>query len=135
MRMTGPQVDTIRSGAAHVDETEQLASGHSDPRQSTPEEIEDTTTGTVLADLTLSMFAQGSTIRVRIGNAHNSSEFYEAPYDSADAANTAMPDAGILIKDQIDDISQPAGTGIALRGLTVEQLLEAGLKRHGTSTL
>jgi hypothetical protein len=133
--MPNPTDDNIRSGASHVDETEQLASGLSDPRHNAQEEIEDPTRKTALADLTLSMFTQGSSVRVRVGNAHNSSEFYESSYDSADAANNAMLDAGILTKDQVQNLSQPAGTGILVSGITVEQLLGSGLKRHGTSTL
>jgi hypothetical protein len=133
--MTNPIDDNIRSGASHVDETEQLASGLSDPRQNAQEEIEDPTRKTALADLTLSMFTQGSSIRVRVGNVHNSSEFYESSFDSADAANNAMLDAGILTKAQVRNLSQPAGTGIPVSGITVEQLVRSGLKRHGTSTL
>jgi hypothetical protein len=133
--MTNPLDDNIRSGASHVDETEQLASGLSDPRQNPQEEIEDPTRETALADLTLSMFRQGSSIRVRVGNAHNSSEFYESSYDSADAANNAMLDAGILTKDQVSSIFEPTGTGILVSGVTTEQLVRSGLKRHGTSTL
>jgi hypothetical protein len=133
--MTNPLDDNIRSGASHVDETEQLASGLSDPRQNPQEEIEDPTRETALADLTLSMFRQGSSIRVRVGNPHNSSEFYESSYDSADAANNAMLDAGILTEDQVPNISEPTGTGILVSGVTTEQLVRSGLKRHGTSTL
>jgi hypothetical protein len=133
--MANPIDENIRSGASHVEETEQLASGLSDPRQNAQEEIEDPTLETALADLTLSMFTQGSSTRVRVGNAHNSSEFYESSYDSADAANNAMLDGGILTNDQVPNISQPSGTGIVLRGITVEQLVSSGLKRHGTSTL
>ena len=133
--MTNPMEEDLRSGASHVDETEQLASGLSDPRQNLQEELEGPTIETALADLTLSMFTQGSATRVRVGNAHNSSEFYESSYDSADAANSAMLDAGILTSKQVPDVSQPAGTGILVSGITVEQLLASGLKRHGTSTL
>jgi hypothetical protein len=133
--MTNPIEESIRSGAAHVEETEQLASGLSDPRQNEFEEIEDPATETALADLTLSMFTQGSSTRVRVGNAHNSSEFYENSYETADAANTAMLDAGILTKTQVKNISEPAGTGIPVEGITVEKLLASGLKRHGTATL
>ena len=133
--MTNRQEDDIRSGASRVEETEQSASGLSDPRQSSQEPIEGATGETALAELTLSMFTQGSSTRVRVGNAHNSSEFYEASYDSADAANTAMLDAGILTDGQVSAISEPAGTGIPVSGITVEQLMESGLKRHETSTL
>ena len=133
--MADPTEESIRSGASHVEETEQLASGLSDPRANPQEDIEDPTLETALADLTLSMFTQGSSTRVRVGNAHNSSEFYEASYESADAANNAMVDEGILTRHQIPNLSKPAGTGIQLTDITVEQLLAAGLKRHGTSTL
>jgi hypothetical protein len=133
--MTNPLDDTIRSGAAHVDETEQMASGLSAQRHNAQEDIESSTPETALANLSLSMFTQGSSIRVRVGNAHNSSEFYEASYDSADAANNAMLDAGILTKKQVPNVSHPAGTGIAVSDVTVEQLVGAGLKRHGASTL
>ena len=133
--MTNPLEEEIRSGASHVEETEQLASGLSDARANEHEDIEDLTGETALADLTLSMFTQGSSTRVRVGNAHNSSEFYESSYESADVANNAMLDAGILTKKQVPKISEPAGTGILVSGITAEQLLAAGLKRHGTSTL
>jgi hypothetical protein len=133
--MTNPSEESLRAGASHVDEAEQMASGLSNPRQSTHEEIESLTSETSLADLTLSMFSQGSSIRVRVGNSHNSSELYESSYDSADAANSAMLEAGILTNDQVPDSSKPAGTGIPVSGITVEQLLASGLKRHGTSTL
>ena len=130
-----PIDENIRSGAARVEETEQLASGLSNPRENVREEIEDPTLETALEDLTLSMFAQGSSTRVRVGNAHNSSEFFEASYETADEANNAMLDGGILASDQIPDMAKPAGTGIVLSGVTVEELLASGLKRHGTSTL
>ena len=54
---------------------------------------------------------------------------------SAEDANTAMLDAGILTPDQVADVTKPVGTGIALTGITVEQLEAAGLKRHGASTI
>ena len=46
-----------------------------------------------------------------------------------------MLDAGILTSGQVPDLNAPAGTGIALENITVQQLEAAGLKRHGTSTL
>ncbi len=90
---------------------------------------------TALAEMTLSMFVQGSSTRVRVGNRHNASELYEFAFDSADAANTAMLDAGVLTRAQVAEMSEPAGTGISLSGITVEQLEAAGLKRKGASTL
>ncbi len=90
---------------------------------------------TELPHLTLSMFPSGSSIRVRIGNPHAPSELYECVYESADEANTAMLDGGILQKDQIADMAQPAGVGIELPTLTAQQLESAGLKRHGGGNL
>jgi hypothetical protein len=55
--------------------------------------------------------------------------------ESIDEANTAMVDGGILTSDQIPDMSQPAGSGIPLHDISVEQLTAAGLKRHLASTL
>lgn len=131
----------IRSGAAHIEETDHLAAGLTVPAGSSTENlaledrVDEPMLKTELADLTLSMFTQGASTRVRVGNPHNSSELYEYAFDSADEANNAMLDGGILTHDQIPDISQPSGTGIPLTGITVEQLEAAGLKRHGASTI
>ncbi len=131
----------IRSGAAHIEETDHLAASLTVPRDSSTEDlaledrINEPMLKTELADLTLSMFTQGASTRVRVGNPHNSSELYEYAFDSADEANNAMLDGGILTRDQVPDISQPSGTGIPLTGITVEQLEAAGLKRHGASTI
>ena len=46
-----------------------------------------------------------------------------------------MLDARILSRAQVAEMSEPAGTGIPLSGITVEQLEAAGLKRKGASTL
>jgi hypothetical protein len=140
LRMTTPNDPTIRSGAARVEETEYLAAGLTVPRDSSPagsslDESGSQTLETELTDLTLSMLTQGSSTRVRVGNPRNSSELYEYAYDSADEANTAMLDGGILTPDQVADLSRPAGTGIPLAGVTVEQLEAAGLKRRATTTL
>ena len=140
--MTKPDDDkAIRSGAAHIDESAYLAAGLTVPRQDIGENLplEDRVSEpmlkTSLEDLTLSMFTQGASTRVRVGNPHNASELYEYAFDSADEANTAMLDGGILQKEQIADMAQPAGTGIELTGITVEQLEAAGLKRKGASTI
>ena len=143
--MTKSTDPLIRSGAAHVEEEAELAAGQSAPREDSYENraLEDRVAEqdgtpmlkTELADLTLSMFTQGGSTRVRVGNPHNASELYEYAFESADEANTAMLDAGILQPDQVADMAQPAGTGIALTGITAQQLEGAGLKRRGASTI
>ena len=74
-----------------------------------------------LADLTLSMLTQCSSTRLRVGNPRNASEFYEYAFDSVDEANTAMLDDRILTSDQVSDLSKPAGPGISVTGVTVQQ--------------
>jgi hypothetical protein len=137
--MTSPNDPAIRSGAARVEETEHLAAGLAVPRGSAEEadvnEFNTETPEPELADLTLSMFTQGSSTRVRVGNSRNASELYEHAFNSVDEANNAMLDNGILTSDQVPDPSKPAGTGIPVTGVTVEQLEAAGLKRRATSTL
>ena len=90
---------------------------------------------TSLGAMTLSMFEKGQYVRVRVGSAHNATELYEHAYDSADEANTALIQAGILTKDQVPDSLKLAGTGIQLTDVSAEQLEEAGLKRHLSSNL
>ncbi len=144
--MTTPSDPETQAGAAKVDETERAAAGLSAPVVGSGENraledrvVEDGVAEpmlkTELADMTLSMFTQGASTRVRVGNPHNSSELYEYAFESADAANTAMVDAGILRRDQVANFGEPAGTGIVLEGVTVEQLEGAGLKRKGASTI
>jgi hypothetical protein len=137
--MTSPNDPAIRSGAARVEEAEHLAAGLTVPRGSPAEadvnEFNTETPEPELADLTLSMFTQGSSTRVRVGNSRNASELYEHAFNSVDEANNAMLDNGILTSDQVPDPSKPAGTGIPVTGVTVEQLKAAGLKRRAASTL
>ena len=139
--MTINQNEAIASGARRVEESQHLAAGLTPPKDRSIQEREpeDGTDNqpvkTVLGELTLSMFQQGQAVRVRVGNPHNSSELYEFAYASADEANSALLDAGILSPDQVPDPAQLAGTGITLSGISVQQLEEAGLKRHGSSTL
>lgn len=140
--MTKQDDQAILSGANRVEETEHLASGLSEPTDLSAMELapEDRKHGdpdlkTALADLTLSMFSQGSSVRVRVGNPHNASELYEQVYPSAEEANAAMLDGGILTPRQVPDPLQVAGAGIPLKGITVEQLEASGLKRHGASTI
>ena len=137
--MTKQDDAAIQSGALKVEETEHMAAGLSEPRDISAKEVaEEDGSGaplkTALGEMTLSMFVQGGSVRVRVGNAHNASELYEGVFDSADEANSAMLDAGILTASQVPDVAEPAGTGIALVGITVQQLEEAGLKRHGVQT-
>ncbi len=133
--------DAIRSGAQHVEETEHLAAGLSQPRDLSAKEVapedgsEVANLKTALAHLTLSMFTQGGSTRVRIGNPHNASELYEQVYGSPDEANTAMLDGGILTQEQVPNPTRLAGASIPLTGITVEQIEAAGLKRHGASTI
>ncbi len=139
--MTNSADDAIRSGAQHVDETEQLTAGYSAPRdvsalESEPEErLGQPPIETELPNVTLSMFEQGKQVRVRVGNAHNASELYEQIYASAEDANAAMIDGDILSADQVPDTTEVAGTGITLTGITTEKLTAAGLKRRGGDTL
>lgn len=90
---------------------------------------------TPLGNMTLSMFAKGQFVRVRVGAAHNATELYEHAYASADEANTALLEAGILTEDQVPDPLQVVGTGIQLNDVTAEQLEHAGLKKHLSSSL
>lgn len=90
---------------------------------------------TPLGGMTLSMFEKGQYVRVRVGSAHNATELYEHAYTSADEANTALLEAGILTTDQVPDTSRLAGTGIQLSEVSAEQLEDAGLKRHLSSNL
>ena len=132
LRMTNDK-QAIDSGARQVEEREHLGAGETMPKDVAAEEvtIDEEPLKTELGELTLAMFEQGQSVRVRVGNAHNSSEMYEKAFDSADEANAALLDAGIVKKA----ITPEAGKSVVLTGLTVEQLEEAGLKRHGTSTL
>ena len=138
--MTNSKDPAIRSGAAHVEETEHLAAGLTVPRDTSAAELDINQFNTAtpepeLADLTLSMLTQGSSTRVRVGNPRNASELYEYAFDSVDQANTAMLDNRILTSDQVSDLSKPAGSGIPVTGVTVQQLVAAGLKRRATSTI
>ena len=139
--MTKQADDAIRSGAKHVDQTEQLSGGYSAPRDITAIELEpEERVGqppikTELPNVTLSMFEQGKQIRIRVGNAHNASELYEQIYASAEEANAAMLEGHILSTDQVADLTKVVGTGITLTGITIEKLTASGLKRRGGDTL
>lgn len=129
----------IESGARQVEAAEHMTAGLTEQNDLSVEEQTDAGLGgpveTMLGELTLSMFQQGQSVRVRVGSATASSELYEYAYESADEANTALLDAGILQPEQVPDVTQVAGTGIHVSGLSAEQLVRAGLKRHLVSTL
>lgn len=139
--MTTQADQAIQSGARHVDETAHLAAGITQPEDISAAEItvedgsEVPDLQTQLGDLTLSMFVQGASTRVRVGNALNASELYERAFETTEEANSALLDAQVLTPQQVPDTGKLAGTGIALSGITVEQLEAAGLKRHGASTI
>ena len=46
-----------------------------------------------------------------------------------------MLEGDILSKEQVPDLNQLAGTGVALFDITTEKLVAAGLKRRGGDTL
>ena len=139
---TNQSDQALTSGAEQVEESEHLAASLESPADPSIDEVEEQNgpeggapLKTALAELSLRMFKQGASTRVRVGNAHNSSELYEFAFGSTDEANNAMLDAGILTPEQVPDPSALAGTSIPLNNITVQQLEAAGLKRHGSSTL
>ena len=131
----------IESGARQVEAAEHMTAGLTEQADLSIEEREPEEglaggpVETLLGELTLSMFQQGQSVRVRAGSATAPSELYEAVYESADEANTALLEANILTPEQVPDVTQVAGTGILVSGLSAEQLKAAGLKRHQVSTL
>ncbi len=136
----------IASGAKHVEEVDHMEAGLETPGDLAAGDsnlvshvdAEHLTAGqsdTMLGEAVLSMLQQGSSVQVRIGSPTNTSELYEGRYESADEANTAMLDAGILKPDQVSDTNAVAGTGIHLTGLSSQQLQDAGLQRKNNSTM
>ena len=131
----------IESGARQVEAAEHMNAGLTEQRDLSADErqpddgLEGSPVETMLGELTLSMFQQGQSVRVRVGSATAPSELYEFAYESADEANTALLDEGILEASQVPDVSKPAGTGISISGISAEQLQRAGLKRQRVSTL
>lgn len=109
---------------------EQAEAGESSASPEALQDLAGTSVSTPLGSMTLSMFEKGQYVRVRIGSAHNATELYEHAFESADEANTALLDAGILTKEQVTDSAKVVGTGVVIEGVTAEQLEHAGLKRH-----
>lgn len=122
------QVRTVQSGERSI--ASEILGSHEDATKTDEPPV-----STALGDMTLSMFAKGQYVRVRVGAAHNATELYEHAYESAEEANAALLDAGILTAEQVPDSAQVAGTGIAVHGVTAEQLESAGLKRHLSGSL
>lgn len=114
---------------------EQAEAGASSASPEALMDLAATSVSTPLGNMTLSMFEKGQYVRVRVGSAHNATELYEYAFESADEANTALLDAGILTREQVPDPSKVMGTGIALEGVTAEQLEHARLKRHLSGSL
>lgn len=123
----------IDSGARQVEATEHLSSGLTEPQNIgvNEGEVENGPVATMLGDLSLSMFQQGSTVHVRVGNASAMSEMFEGIFEDANEANTALLDEGILSADRVPDRDQLLGTGVPVSGVSSEQLLRAGLKQKG----
>ena len=139
--MTKEQRQAVESGARQVDQRQQMAAGYETPKDVSVAEREPEAglpggpVKTEMGTMQLSMFAQNGQVRVRVGDAHNGSEMWEGIFGTAEEANAALVDAGVLAKEQVKDSTEVVGTGVVLDGLTVEQLEEAGLKRHGVATL
>ncbi len=136
----------IASGAKRVEETEHMQAGLETPadlatgnhNMVSHVDAEHLTAGqsdTTLGEVVFGMFQHGSSVQVRIGSPTNTAELYEGMYESADEANTAMLDAGILRADQVSSTDKLAGTGIHLKGLSSQQLQDAGLSRKSNSTM
>ena len=131
----------IASGAKRVEELDHMQAGLETPSDLSAGErpVQDSLTAgksnTLLGEVTLAMFQQGSSVHVRVGSPTNSSELYEGTFDSADEANTAMVEANILRSDQIADTTKVVGTGIHISGLSSQQLENAGLQRKVNATM
>ncbi len=141
MALTKEQMKAVASGAKKVDETQQMAAGYETEKDESIEERhpEDNLPGgnpkTELGGMQLSMFQKGANVRVRVGDAHNGSEMWEGVFPTAEEANEALVSAGVLTREQVGDGTEVVGTGVQLEGVTAEELEEAGLQRHGVSTL
>ena len=118
----------MKSGERSI--ASEILGSHEDTQETAEPQI-----GTALGNMMLSMFAKGQYVRVRVGAVHNATELYEHAYESAEEANAAMLDAGILTAEQVPDSGRVAGTAIEVHGLTAEQLESAGLKRHLSGSL
>lgn len=136
----------IASGARRVEETEHMAAGLETPGDLAARDLnmvshvdaEKLTAGpsdTPLGEAVLGMFQKGNSVQVRIGSPTNSAELYEGTFDSAEDANAALIDAGILQQSQIANPADLAGTGIHVTGLTTHQLEGAGIKRKSNPTI
>ena len=134
--MSNSQDEAIVSGARHVEETEHLASGleQSVTVQDGENGIEEGPVDTELRDLTLSMFQTGDQIRVRVGSPYNPANSYEGVFDTAEDANNALLEAGVIEPGQVSQRTEMLGTGIKLSTTTAEKLVAAGLQRNHNAT-
>lgn len=123
----------IDSGARQVEAAEHMNSGLTEPHNIGVDEgeVENGPAETMLGELSLSMFQQGASVRVRAGNAQAMSEVFEGVYESAEDANRSLLEEGILLADQVPDATAVVGTGVTISGVSVEQLRRAGLKQNG----
>lgn len=123
----------LESGARQVEATEHLSAGLTEPANIGVDEgeVENGPAATMLGELSLSMFQQGSHVHVRAGSRGSIVEVYEGIYEDANEANTALLDEGVLPADQVTDRDKLLGTGVAVSGISSEQLLRAGLKQKG----
>lgn len=123
----------IDSGARQVEAAEHMSSGLTEPQNIGVDEgeVENGPAETMLGELTLSMFQQGSSVHVRAGSPGSIAEVYEGIFEDATEANTALLDEGILTGEQVPDRDHLLGTGIPVSGVSSEQLLRAGLKQKG----
>ena len=123
----------IESGARQVDAAEHMSSGLTEPANVgvNEGEVENGPAETMLGELTLSMFQQGSSVHVRVGNASAVAEVYEGIFEDANEANAALLDEGILAADQVPDRDQSLGTGVPVHGVSSELLVRAGLMQKG----
>lgn len=123
-----------------MDEREFMATGHEVPRDVSAGErepevgLEGGPVKTQLGGMRLSMLEHGHEVQVRVGDARNSTEIYEAVFATADEAYEALLGAGVLRAEQVADRTTLLGAGVDLEGVTAEQLDEAGMKRKGGTT-
>ena len=123
-----------------MDEREFMATGHEVPRdvsagERAPEEgLDGGPVKTAMGSMRLSMLEHGHGVQVRVGDARNSTEIYEAVFETADEAYEALLGAEVLRAEQVQDRAKLLGVGVELEGVTAEELGEAGLKRRGRTT-
>lgn len=138
--MANQQDTAIESGARQVEEREHMAAGMEGPRDVSAGErepeagIEGGPVKTAMGSMRMSMLEHGHGVQVRVGDARNSTEIYEAVFETTDEAYEALLGTGVLRPEQVLDRAKLLGVGVELEGVTAEELGEAGLKRRGGTT-